>query len=83
MPGLQIIPARASYRHARLLAEESAGDRWGGLEQLVEAHLRRLDNAHWDALLALKDDRATSSSPPSGNDRSSPPSTPQPVQSRA
>ena len=54
--GLKVIPARASYRHARLLATEKASERWGGLEQLVEAHLQDLDNPHFDALLALKDD---------------------------
>jgi len=59
--GLQIIPARASYKHVRMLAEESAGERWGGLEQLVEAHLRRLDNPHFDALLALKDNHPVAS----------------------
>lgn len=55
---LQIIPARASFKHVRMLAEESAREKWGGLDQLVEAHLRRLDDAHFDALLAIKENRA-------------------------
>lgn len=56
--GVQIIPARASYRHARALAEEAVAELWDGLEQLVEADQRRLDDPHLDALLALKDGRA-------------------------
>ena len=52
-PGLTIIPARASYKHARLLSEiANAG--WGE-PQMVEAHLQHLDDPHWDALLALRD----------------------------
>jgi ribosomal protein S18 acetylase RimI-like enzyme len=55
---LRIIPARASFKHARMLAEESAAEKWNGLDQLVEAHLRRLDDSHFDALLALDENRA-------------------------
>jgi ribosomal protein S18 acetylase RimI-like enzyme len=54
---LQIIPARASFKHARMLAEESVREKWEGLQQLVEAHLRRLDDSHFDALLALDENR--------------------------
>lgn len=57
--GLTIIPARASYRHARLLAEESAAA-WGE-SQLVEARLAHLDDPHFDALIALKDGAAVGS----------------------
>ncbi len=56
--GVQIIPARASYRHARALAEEAVAELWDGLGQLVEADQRRLDDPHFDALLALKNGRA-------------------------
>ena len=55
VPGLTIIPARASYRHARLLAEERA-EPWGE-PQLADAAMLHLDDPHWDALLALKDGR--------------------------
>jgi ribosomal-protein-alanine N-acetyltransferase len=51
--GLKIIPARASFRHARQLFEESAA-RYK-TPQLVEAMMLHLDDPHWDALLALKD----------------------------
>jgi len=54
--GLTIIPARASYRHVRELAEESARE-WG-TPQLVEASVMHLDDPHVDALLALKDTKA-------------------------
>ena len=50
--GLTIIPARASFRHARAL-EEVASRIWNE-PQLVEASLAHLDDPHWDALLALK-----------------------------
>jgi ribosomal protein S18 acetylase RimI-like enzyme len=55
-PDLKIIPARASYRHVQELATE-ASQRWNE-PQLVDATLLHLDDAHWDALLALKDGRA-------------------------
>jgi ribosomal protein S18 acetylase RimI-like enzyme len=59
VPGLKIIPARASYRHARALAEERARDRWKtAVDQLVEADILDIDDPHTDTLLALKDDRA-------------------------
>lgn len=51
--GLTIIPARASYRHTRMLAEESA-QCWGA-PQLADAWMLHLDDPHWDALLAMKD----------------------------
>ncbi|HEV8604024.1 MAG TPA: GNAT family N-acetyltransferase [Tepidisphaeraceae bacterium] len=53
IPGLKIIPARASFRHARQLFEESA-TRWK-TPQLADAKMLHLDDPHWDALLALKD----------------------------
>ncbi len=52
--GLKIIPARASYKHARQLAEISARESGEG-PQRVEATLLHLDDSHWDALLALDD----------------------------
>lgn len=57
--GLRIIPARASYRHARALAEEEAAATWGGqwVEQRVEADILHLDDPHTDTLLALSGDR--------------------------
>jgi ribosomal protein S18 acetylase RimI-like enzyme len=54
--GLTIIPARASYRHVRELAAESAGQ--FDCPQLVDAAESHLDDPHWDALLALRDGRA-------------------------
>jgi ribosomal protein S18 acetylase RimI-like enzyme len=57
--GLKVIPARASYRHARALAEERARERWKkAADQLVEADLRDIDDPHTDTLLALRGDRA-------------------------
>ena len=52
--GLKIIPARASFKHARQLAEVNARESGEG-QQRVEATLLHLDDSHWDALLALKD----------------------------
>ena len=52
-PGLTIIPARASFRHARALAEERAAD--FGTPQLADSAMLHLDDPHWDALLALRD----------------------------
>lgn len=51
--GLTIIPARASYRHARQLAEESARA-WGTM-QLADALMLHLEDPQTDALIALKD----------------------------
>jgi GNAT superfamily N-acetyltransferase len=51
--GLQIIPARASFRHARVLQEESAAQ-WKE-PQVVEAAMLHLEDPQTDALLALKD----------------------------
>ena len=49
--GVKIIPARASYRHARQLAEEAAAA--AGKPQLAEVLILDLDDPHWDAVLAL------------------------------
>jgi ribosomal protein S18 acetylase RimI-like enzyme len=49
--GLTIIPARASFRHARDLAEEAAGESGGSQE--AEAAMLHLDDPHWDAAIAL------------------------------
>src|SRR5581483_5285643 len=58
-PGsLTIIPARASFKHARQIAEEAAARHPDRARQLVEARMKRLDDPHWEALLALKDGRA-------------------------
>jgi ribosomal protein S18 acetylase RimI-like enzyme len=51
--GLTIIPARASFRHARALAEEAAAEH--GEPLLADASILHLDDPHWDALLALRD----------------------------
>ena len=51
-PGLTIIPARASFRHMRELAEEAAS-RWNE-PQLADAKMLHLDDPHWDMLLALQ-----------------------------
>jgi ribosomal protein S18 acetylase RimI-like enzyme len=57
--GLKIIPARASYRHSRELAEEWARECWAEVaEQLTEAWVGHLDDAHFDALIALNEERA-------------------------
>jgi ribosomal protein S18 acetylase RimI-like enzyme len=58
MPGgVKIIPARASFRHARELAlEMSAGN-----SQHADAILLHLDDPHVDALLALRDGAAAAS----------------------
>jgi GNAT superfamily N-acetyltransferase len=48
---LQIIPARASFRHVRVLAEEFAAQR--RVPQLADAVLLHLDDPHWDSFLAL------------------------------
>ncbi len=50
-PALKIIPARASFRHARILAEERSGD-WNE-PQLADAFMLHLDEPHYDALLAI------------------------------
>ena len=54
--GLTVIPARASFRHTRALAEECAAGE--GEPQLADAIMAHLDDPHWDALLALKDGTA-------------------------
>src|SRR5688500_9630516 len=54
--GLTIIPARASYRHARAIAEEAAAG-WDA-PRLADAPLLHLDDPHWDALLAIRDGAA-------------------------
>jgi len=54
--GLTIIPARASFKHARALHEENAAA-WND-PQLVEAEMTHLDDPHYDALIALRDGTA-------------------------
>jgi ribosomal protein S18 acetylase RimI-like enzyme len=54
--GLTIIPARASFRHARELAEQAAAA--SGEPQLADASMLHLDDPHWDVSLALSDGRA-------------------------
>ncbi len=51
--GLTIIPARASFKHARQLMEEWSAQ-WSTPE-LADAAMMHLDDPHYDALLALKD----------------------------
>jgi len=51
--GLTIIPARASFRHARILHEEAAM-KWRTPE-LADAAMLHLDDPHYDALIALKE----------------------------
>lgn len=61
LPGLQIIPARASYRHVTQLAEEkylSSGNDADLTRQRVETEITRLDDPHFDSLIALRDGRA-------------------------
>jgi ribosomal protein S18 acetylase RimI-like enzyme len=53
--GLRIIPARASFRHARQLMDRCATELWNE-PQLGEAAMLHLDDPHYDALLALKGD---------------------------
>jgi len=55
-PGLTIIPARASFRHARDLAEESESE--AGVPGLAEASMLHLDDPHWDTVVALRDGKA-------------------------
>jgi ribosomal protein S18 acetylase RimI-like enzyme len=57
MAGMTIIPARASYRHARELAEQAAGDGEGWAER-VEADIRRLDDPQCEGVLLLRDGQA-------------------------
>jgi len=55
----KVIPARASYRLVEQLAREAhAGPE---VDRHVEATLRHLDDAHYDALLGLSGDRAVAS----------------------
>jgi ribosomal protein S18 acetylase RimI-like enzyme len=51
--GLKIIPARASYKHATVLAEQWAAS-WRE-PQLVDAAMMHLDDPHCDTLIALRD----------------------------
>jgi GNAT superfamily N-acetyltransferase len=53
---LTIIPARASFRHARQLAEEAAAE--AGRPQLADASMLHLDDPHWDVMIALRDGKA-------------------------
>src|SRR5687767_4839733 len=52
-PGLTIIPARASFRHARAMAEEL--ERCYGTPGVADADMNHFDDPSVDALLALKD----------------------------
>jgi ribosomal protein S18 acetylase RimI-like enzyme len=54
--GLMIIPSRASFKHARQLAEEGA-KRWNE-PTLADAAMLHLDDPHWDSLIALRDNVA-------------------------
>lgn len=51
-PGLTIIPARASFRHAIALAQEMMG---GDPAQSAESLCLHLDDPHYDAVIALDD----------------------------
>ena len=52
--GLTIIPARASFRHATQLAQELIG---GEAAQAAEGLQLHLDDSHYDAVIALGDDK--------------------------
>jgi ribosomal protein S18 acetylase RimI-like enzyme len=54
--GLTIIPSRASFRHARSLAEQVAAE-WRE-PPLADALIQHLDDPHLDAVLALRDGEA-------------------------
>jgi GNAT superfamily N-acetyltransferase len=54
--GVKIIPARASFKHARQINEEAVAQ-WN-TPGLADAMMMHLDDPHTDALLALKDGRA-------------------------
>jgi GNAT superfamily N-acetyltransferase len=56
VPGLQMIPARASFRHARALTEESVA-KWNE-PQVVDALMLHLEDPQTDGVLALKDGHA-------------------------
>ncbi len=56
LAGVKIIPARASFRHARQIAEESVAH-WN-TPGLTDAMMTHLEDPHTDALLALKDGQA-------------------------
>lgn len=49
---MQIIPSRASFKHARLLFEQFANDI--GEPQITEMEMLHLDDPHYDALLAMQ-----------------------------
>jgi ribosomal-protein-alanine N-acetyltransferase len=49
---LTIIPARASFRHARAIADEIARD--SNVPALADAFMLHLDDSHTDSLLALR-----------------------------
>lgn len=53
---LQVIPARASFRHARALHEQDVTGE--NREQRIEARMLHLDDPHYDALLALQNGAA-------------------------
>lgn len=54
--GLKIIPARASFRHARTLVEQATAEE--GLSGIADVLMLRYDDPHYDALIAIRDSRA-------------------------
>jgi ribosomal protein S18 acetylase RimI-like enzyme len=51
---ISVIPARAAYRQMTALAKEASA-RWpDAASQLTDAFIRRLDDPHFDVLLAMK-----------------------------
>lgn len=58
-PGLTLIPARASFKHMRDLASQSAHEADPpAAAHLTEANLLHLDDPHVEGILALKDGQA-------------------------
>ena len=53
VPGLTIIPARASFKHTRALADEAAA--YFKFPQLADAIVLHIEDPQTDALLALRD----------------------------
>lgn len=56
IPGLTILPARASFKHYRELAEHDA-IAWK-TPQIADANMLHLDDPRYDALLAIQDGKA-------------------------
>jgi GNAT superfamily N-acetyltransferase len=57
-PGLHILPARASFRHWRQIAEEAASQWPDGRDQIAQKAVDHLDDPHYDALVAIRDGQA-------------------------